>query len=203
MAHLQEVRNKIAKLRSLEKELERIATTCSGGVAACDCAIIEALADPQPLRPCSSLRRVCPLCLSFPGPKGLNRLRLGWRVPPPHTITREGRAMPPWRLTGPLPRRNKPDAARVSDSASVRSGLVPDSSSCFGRMELNERSASCTLASFSFAAARRPRPWRRGGAGPTSLPARPSRHRAHGRPSDRDDRLAAPVARARGLSARR
>jgi len=45
VAHLQEVRDKIARLRSLEKELERIATTCSGGVAACDCAIIEALAD--------------------------------------------------------------------------------------------------------------------------------------------------------------
>ena len=45
VAHLDEVRDKIARLRSLEKELERIATTCSGGVAACDCAIIEALAD--------------------------------------------------------------------------------------------------------------------------------------------------------------
>lgn len=45
VAHLQEVRDKIAKLRSLEAELERIATTCSGGVAASDCAIIEALAD--------------------------------------------------------------------------------------------------------------------------------------------------------------
>ena len=45
VAHLDEVRHKIARLRSLEKELERIATTCSGGVAACDCAIIEALAD--------------------------------------------------------------------------------------------------------------------------------------------------------------
>lgn len=44
-SHLEEVRDKIAKLRSLEKELERIATTCKGGVAACDCAIIEALAD--------------------------------------------------------------------------------------------------------------------------------------------------------------
>ena len=45
VSHLEEVRDKIAKLRSLEKELERIATTCAGGVAACDCAIIEALAD--------------------------------------------------------------------------------------------------------------------------------------------------------------
>lgn len=44
-AHLADVRHKIARLRSLEKELERIAATCSGGVAACDCAIIEALAD--------------------------------------------------------------------------------------------------------------------------------------------------------------
>ncbi|CAN5236433.1 helix-turn-helix domain-containing protein [soil metagenome] len=45
VAHRDEVRHKIARLRSLEKELERIAATCSGGVAACDCAIIEALAD--------------------------------------------------------------------------------------------------------------------------------------------------------------
>lgn len=45
VAHLDDVRHKIARLRSLEKELERIAATCSGGVAACDCAIIEALAD--------------------------------------------------------------------------------------------------------------------------------------------------------------
>lgn len=44
-AHLDEVRRKIARLRSLEKELERIAASCAGGVAACDCAIIEALAD--------------------------------------------------------------------------------------------------------------------------------------------------------------
>jgi DNA-binding transcriptional MerR regulator len=43
--HLEEVRHKIARLRSLETELERIAATCSGGVAACDCAIIDALAD--------------------------------------------------------------------------------------------------------------------------------------------------------------
>ena len=45
VAHLADVRHKIARLRSLEMELERIAATCAGGVAACDCAIIEALAD--------------------------------------------------------------------------------------------------------------------------------------------------------------
>jgi DNA-binding transcriptional MerR regulator len=45
VSHLDEVRHKIARLRSLETELARIATTCSGGVTACDCAIIEALAD--------------------------------------------------------------------------------------------------------------------------------------------------------------
>lgn len=45
VGHLEEVRHKIARLRSLETELERIAATCSGGVAACDCAIIDALAD--------------------------------------------------------------------------------------------------------------------------------------------------------------
>lgn len=45
VAHLADVRHKIARLRSLESELQRIAATCSGGVAACDCAIIEALAD--------------------------------------------------------------------------------------------------------------------------------------------------------------
>lgn len=45
VAHLDDVRHKIARLRSLEKELERIAAACSGGVAACDCAIIDALAD--------------------------------------------------------------------------------------------------------------------------------------------------------------
>jgi DNA-binding transcriptional MerR regulator len=45
VAHLDEVRHKIARLRSLEKELDRIASTCSGGQRACDCAIIEALAD--------------------------------------------------------------------------------------------------------------------------------------------------------------
>lgn len=43
--HLDDVRHKIARLRSLENELARIATTCAGGVKACDCAIIEALAD--------------------------------------------------------------------------------------------------------------------------------------------------------------
>ena len=45
VAHLEEVRHKIVRLRSLEKELARIAKACSGGVEACDCAIIEALAD--------------------------------------------------------------------------------------------------------------------------------------------------------------
>lgn len=45
VAHRDDVRRKIARLRSLEAELERIAATCSGGVAACECAIIEALAD--------------------------------------------------------------------------------------------------------------------------------------------------------------
>jgi DNA-binding transcriptional MerR regulator len=44
-SHLEDVRNKIARLRSLEVELGRIATVCSGGVAASDCAVIEALAD--------------------------------------------------------------------------------------------------------------------------------------------------------------
>jgi DNA-binding transcriptional MerR regulator len=43
--HLTEVREKIARLRSLEKELERIANACSGGVPVRDCAVIEALAD--------------------------------------------------------------------------------------------------------------------------------------------------------------
>lgn len=45
VAHLEDVRHKIARLRSLEQELGRIAAACSGGVAACDCAVIEALAD--------------------------------------------------------------------------------------------------------------------------------------------------------------
>lgn len=44
-AHLDDVRHKIARLRSLETELQRIATTCSGGVSSSDCLIIEALAD--------------------------------------------------------------------------------------------------------------------------------------------------------------
>ncbi len=42
--HLEEVRAKIARLRSLEAELTRIATICAGGAIA-DCAIIDALAD--------------------------------------------------------------------------------------------------------------------------------------------------------------
>lgn len=45
VAHLDDVRHKIARLRSLEQELGRIAAACAGGVAACDCAVIEALAD--------------------------------------------------------------------------------------------------------------------------------------------------------------
>lgn len=45
VAHLDDVRHKIARLRSLETELARIASTCSGGVCVCDCAVIEALAD--------------------------------------------------------------------------------------------------------------------------------------------------------------
>ncbi len=43
--HLADVRAKIARLKSLEAELKRIATSCSGGVHVRDCAIIEALAD--------------------------------------------------------------------------------------------------------------------------------------------------------------
>jgi DNA-binding transcriptional MerR regulator len=45
VAHLDDVRRKIARLRSLEKELERIAATCSGGVTISNCAVIEALSD--------------------------------------------------------------------------------------------------------------------------------------------------------------
>jgi len=45
IAHLGDVRDKIARLRLLEGELERIAMSCTGGAKACDCAIIEALAD--------------------------------------------------------------------------------------------------------------------------------------------------------------
>lgn len=44
-SHLSEVREKIARLKSLEAELERIANSCSGGVPVRDCAVIEALAD--------------------------------------------------------------------------------------------------------------------------------------------------------------
>jgi DNA-binding transcriptional MerR regulator len=44
-AHLDEVREKIARLRSLEKELARITASCSGGHQVKDCAVIEALAD--------------------------------------------------------------------------------------------------------------------------------------------------------------
>ena len=44
-AHLGHVRDKIARLRALEGELERVAHACAGGVSAGDCAVIEALAD--------------------------------------------------------------------------------------------------------------------------------------------------------------
>jgi DNA-binding transcriptional MerR regulator len=44
-SHLADVRGKIAQLKSLEAELERIARSCSGGVPVRDCAVIEALAD--------------------------------------------------------------------------------------------------------------------------------------------------------------
>lgn len=44
-AHLGDVRDKIVRLRLLEAELERIAASCTGGLPASDCAIIEALAD--------------------------------------------------------------------------------------------------------------------------------------------------------------
>jgi DNA-binding transcriptional MerR regulator len=43
--HLADVRGKIAQLKSLEAELERITTSCFGGVPVRDCAVIEALAD--------------------------------------------------------------------------------------------------------------------------------------------------------------
>lgn len=43
--HLADIQNRIARLQSLEKELQRIAQVCSGGVHVRDCAIIEALAD--------------------------------------------------------------------------------------------------------------------------------------------------------------
>ena len=42
--HLADVRGRIAKLRRLESELERIATQCAGG-AVRDCYVIAALAD--------------------------------------------------------------------------------------------------------------------------------------------------------------
>lgn len=43
--HLADVRSKIARLRSLETELERISTSCRGGVPVADCQVIDALAD--------------------------------------------------------------------------------------------------------------------------------------------------------------
>lgn len=45
--HLYEIRDKIARLGALEKELQRIAASCSGGHQVRDCAVIEALADHQ------------------------------------------------------------------------------------------------------------------------------------------------------------
>ena len=43
--HLAEVREKIAKLRTLEAELDRIAGACGGGVKVAECNVIEALAN--------------------------------------------------------------------------------------------------------------------------------------------------------------
>ncbi len=43
--HLSEVRGKIARLKSLEAELERIAASCSGGTSVRHCAVIESLAE--------------------------------------------------------------------------------------------------------------------------------------------------------------
>ncbi len=42
--HLEAVRNRIARLRKLERELRRIAAACDGGEA-CDCNVIKALSD--------------------------------------------------------------------------------------------------------------------------------------------------------------
>jgi DNA-binding transcriptional MerR regulator len=44
-SHLASVRDKIARLRLLESELERIAVSCAGGLPAKDCVLIETLAD--------------------------------------------------------------------------------------------------------------------------------------------------------------
>lgn len=43
--HLADVRGKIAQLKSLEAELERIARSCFGGGPVRECAVIDALAD--------------------------------------------------------------------------------------------------------------------------------------------------------------
>lgn len=44
LTHLEDVRNRIARLQSLEVELERIARSCSGGTIG-DCSVIAALSD--------------------------------------------------------------------------------------------------------------------------------------------------------------
>lgn len=44
-AHLEEVREKLTRLRALEGELARIATSCDGSGQAQDCHILEALSD--------------------------------------------------------------------------------------------------------------------------------------------------------------
>lgn len=43
--HLADVRDKVVRLQLLERELQRIAHSCTGGGAVCDCKIIESLAD--------------------------------------------------------------------------------------------------------------------------------------------------------------
>lgn len=43
LAHLQEVRERLAQLRALESELRRLSTCCEGGGTIRDCRIIEAL----------------------------------------------------------------------------------------------------------------------------------------------------------------
>ena len=42
LSHLSDVKGKIAKLRSLQKELDRMARSCAGGLIA-DCRILEAM----------------------------------------------------------------------------------------------------------------------------------------------------------------
>lgn len=43
LAHLQEVRERLAQLRALERELQRLSSCCVGGGTIRDCRIIEAL----------------------------------------------------------------------------------------------------------------------------------------------------------------